>query len=787
MMKKKLFVLPVLAALFTACTNDELVVEENKVQQNEQDGAIAFDAYLNRAVTRAGKPGNMTLESSASGDVKLKDEGFGVFAYYTDGGIYSESAIPNFMYNQMVKYEGGWKYSPIKYWPNEFGTSAISMGVDRVTFFAYAPYVTVEPSTGLLTSHYDGTSVEKSTETGITGVTRNGKAGDPYVRYVGAFDPANCVDLCYGVAAEAFSSAVGAGDGANDISAGDPFLNVAKPDVASKLKFNFKHALAQLNVQVDADVDVAVHNEDNTLEGNTRVWVRSITFDGVSQRGYLNLHTGVWYETIDNSKISHASVTVHDGRRDGAEALAQDTYETPIGLNTDLIQSAAYTTATKEVNGLTVYNGITAPTQSGVIEKPKNLFSGSNLLLVVPANEQLRVTIVYDVETADATLPKFLSDGATRGSTVENKITKVITVGGDPLKLESGKKYNISLHLGMTSVKFEANVSDWQDADGAEEYFPANLPTYSAAAASQNKKVSVTLPAIAVSPYQFAVNGFTGNEAVTAGSPVLPITVVSITDGAATDNVANSGGVAIVEATYGDNNTVKNKIADAIVLTGGTSGNKLTVSVTQKAAPLGLKVLEANQKISGDNGIVLESSATVDWTSDLGEVNNTDASSVIVYKNGTTLTYNASPSADGQFKWDGSDHKIVLFTPATAGDVYTITVKAGDAAAETTSFTVKKQDAQLTGITIGASVAVDATLTVSDISTNPSGAASEIGSNITYVSSDPAVAIVDPSTGEVTGKAVGTFKITATVTDTENYHFTTATYTTGDISVTAAP
>ena len=175
-MKQKLFVLPVLAVLFAACTSDELVVDEIQVQQTEEDGIIAFDAYLTRTVTRAGYAGGLT---TSEGTKNLRTEGFGVFAYYTDGSLYSENAIPDFMYNQEVTWNSTdpdpvnhhWEYSPIKYWPNEFGSSAASTAVDRVTFFAYAPYVAVEPTSGQLTSTYDGSTTEKSTETGITALS----------------------------------------------------------------------------------------------------------------------------------------------------------------------------------------------------------------------------------------------------------------------------------------------------------------------------------------------------------------------------------------------------------------------------------------------------------------------------------------------------------------------------------------------------------------------------------------------------------------------------------------
>ena len=464
-MNKKLFILPALAlALFAACSgDDELSNGANGQQTAKDDIPVAFDAYLNRTVSRAGNTGGMDLST-------LQTSGFGVFAYYADGDIYSENAIPNFMYNQKVEWRNNaWEYWPMKYWPNEYGTTAISTGVDRVTFFAYAPYVMVQPETGLLTSYYGNSSTAAlSTETGIINLTRNYKNGDPYVHYAAAFAPNDCVDLLYGVAAEDFTSTVGAADGANKISAGKPFINVAKPAVGAKLKFNFKHALAKLKVQVDTDVDIVEHMGDESIHDHTRVWIRSITFNGVAERGYLNMNSGVWYEVMGGNKMNHASVTIHDGRVNGSEPLSENTNETPIGFNPELIQSGVYTTMPgTNAAGAAIFTKVETPTK-GVTVGYQNLFSGSNELLVIPSSEQLKITIVYDVETADPILPKLLSDGQTRGTTVENTITKSITLNGAPLKLESGKEYTLNLHLGLTSVKFEADVKNWVDGGEAD-------------------------------------------------------------------------------------------------------------------------------------------------------------------------------------------------------------------------------------------------------------------------------------------------------------------------------
>ena len=80
---------------------------------------------------------------------------------------------------------------------------------------------------------------------------------------------------------------------------------------------------------------------------------------------------------------------------------------------------------------------------------------------MIPNGEGLMVTIVYDVETKDDKLAGYLSDGITHGSTIENSITKEIKVSNEAIKMVAGQAYTITLHLGMTSVKVEATVSDW--------------------------------------------------------------------------------------------------------------------------------------------------------------------------------------------------------------------------------------------------------------------------------------------------------------------------------------
>ena len=436
---KQLYILLTSAALLASCSVN---VGDDPIK-NPKSGnpeAVNFSIYVNRGLqTKAGWGGVLTLDD-------LKDEtkanGFGVFAYYGNGALYNETSKPDFMYDQQVTYNttnNVWGYSPVKYWPNEFGEAASSEAADRLTFFAYAPFADVTPSTGVVTG--DAT-------TGIIGMSRNISAGDPVVMYSSSLTPGAGVDLCWGVAADAFTSSVD-GDN-NNVAAGYPFLNVIKPKTGDHLKFEFNHALAQLNVQIDADID------EVAADGKTKIYVRSVTFNGFSMRG-----TG---------KLKREPVTVYDGRTDGMEGVstASDLSEKPANLNPVIVQDKPYGDA-----GL----------KAGVTTTAVNLFNGAAdaPVMVIPTpGVPVTVTIVYDVETEDNRLTGYLSDGVTHGSRVENKITKNITTTQGNMILSAGKKYVVKLHLGLTSVKFDADVAVWDDTtypDPVDVNLPDNAGT----------------------------------------------------------------------------------------------------------------------------------------------------------------------------------------------------------------------------------------------------------------------------------------------------------------------
>lgn len=472
-MKTKYFFLAAAAALFAACSSDDGIAEQQQAVQQAEQVPVAFSGYVNRTITRAGVYED--IDAAA-----LKTPGFGVFAYYTDNNDYDNFSIPNFMYNQQVTGSGDsepytWTYAPIKYWPNEYGSNAVSEDYDRVTFFAYAPFVAVNPTTGkVITEGSDPTPSDHATDpTGIVGLSRNSAAGDPLVKYIASFDPAKRVDLLWGVVGaseyNSWSTKEGATPPTNQttLKSGFPWMNVKRAaGVDQKLKFTFNHALAKLNVQIDADVDDNAHNETTDVAASNKIFVRSITFTGLATKGALNLNNdetanvAKWYSFSGLSDLETGEeVTIYDGRKDGKEGTATASTEKVTGLNTDLIEDDVWVTV--NVDG------------KGVEKTAKNLFSSAtatDAIYVIPTNERVDVTIVYEVEAEDKNLPTLLADGATHGSRVKNTITKTNVFA----KLENGKFYTLKLHLGMNSVKFDAAVTGWAAETPVDSWHPAN-------------------------------------------------------------------------------------------------------------------------------------------------------------------------------------------------------------------------------------------------------------------------------------------------------------------------
>ena len=725
MIMKRIYLFAAAAALLAACSSNDLSTAQQPQQvEAAGDGSVGFDAYLERSVTRSGDnvSGTMTYNTT---NRKLTDTGFGVFGYYTDNNTYEGLTIPNFMYNQELTYDGPvsgkWGYSPVMYWPNEYGSSAIADDNDKVSFFAYAPYVDVNVNNG-----------KASDQTyGITQMSRNSATGDPYIKYIASFDYKKAVDLLWGVVPSTGNTWDIVSGATKQMAEGLPWLDVERPreaatqtDASQRIKFQFKHALAKLNVLVDYDADATTHDETHNIDmDKSRVYIRSISFTGFSMKGVLNLNNTMpneplWLAYDAESDLDATEVTtLNDGRKDGREGVGGATAPAEANqfLNPALIQTGAWTgdnwgvqrkpqnlfkfpyadefnTYLKSGAPTTIDNNSDDAFKPATDKDASATFDLSDVdnqtalqgwpVMVIPNGEEMTVTITYDVETVDKNLATLLSDGATQGSSVQNVITKTITFQGNGNKsyMEAGKKYTVKLHLGLNSVKFDAKIDEWDAAPivNGEGWLPSNVTTFQAPG-----NYNYTVLASATGNAAFSLTGFSGVEAVSAAAAGAPITT-------STPSYTASNGKVTVDAdkfAITANTTVLNvTTADAMKFTGTTSGKEVVLNLIQLAAqPVyasdGSKSTLTFSSQTGTfafkdaDGTAISGLGT--WTGDTRNVQILSAT-----RNGVEMTEvaeSATPAGALQFN-TSDDGKITIGTDAKSKEVFVFTVKAGDAA-----------------------------------------------------------------------------------------------------------
>ena len=461
-MKKRLFMFATAALMLAACSNDgEVAVNDGAAQLQSGSGAVAFDTYTSSA-TKAdawiGKCGVMNTTSLK--DTEANGGGFGVFATYSDGtpGAYAPAQGPNFMYNQKVLWNStalGWEYSPLKYWPNETAHDAqtpnqatMDTRVDKLTFFAYAPFVAssatpADAALGDLNGVAYTSHVPDADQYGIIKITANDAATDPKVTYRVSKDATKTVDLLWGIA-PAGGLNYTAVNGTNiAIGEGKPLIDLIKPAKDQKIKFLFQHALSRINF---------------TVVG---------AFDNIAPGGKKDANTKILVEKVDVFEGTAGSI-----KTDGVLNLNNGTSEWTANWETkaggDYRAAALFSVATSELTTSIKDGGEVAyaSQQEGVTTTEKPLFEDASKFFAVIPNDgtQFVFEITYYTQTNDPSLAT-----STIGSRVKNVVRVPVTVD-----LKNNKSYNFRLIIGMTSVKLEAEVADWELAGDVDAYLPQN-------------------------------------------------------------------------------------------------------------------------------------------------------------------------------------------------------------------------------------------------------------------------------------------------------------------------
>ncbi len=203
--------------------------------------------------------------------------------------------------------------------------------------------------------------------------------------------------------------------------------------------------------------EIVLESEKQLTEAGLKAIKENSTFEyndtyvePLSNQGIFNLVTGVW----------------HDIKSEGSTKRVQDIVPTDVNLENDVNNDADNEKDAVLSNELAEpkavnFNWTNAYTKDafealpiGVTTVAKNVYeSDAQPFVFMPGSYPIiTITIDYTVRTYDAKLAKKYTE-------VRQKVTKRLYILEE---IQLNKQYNILMHLGLTSVKFTASVSDWE-------------------------------------------------------------------------------------------------------------------------------------------------------------------------------------------------------------------------------------------------------------------------------------------------------------------------------------
>ena len=575
------------------------------------------------------------------------------------------------MYNQQVKYNSStsaWEYSPIKYWPNgkdaanaanSPSNTATEGGIQKISFFAYAPYV------ALSASALTGDGITKVNDSDVLSETGKGnlKVGEPTVNYTlknTDIHAAANVDLLWGVRGDAIYSETDNTD--NTAGTGIAYnVNLTKENVAEKVNFLFKHALAKvggyngLKIVADVDGNGGASVGYGTLDGKTCITVRQITIKNASvatnYSGVFNLATGAWSDLTGGTPTKGGLIdeTIKDGT-------------SSITMNTDIYDE----------DGTPTYDAGTW-TPAGVTTTAQNVYASTTqdgFYLIPGSTLQLEITVDYDVTTYDQNI---------NGDYVKTRqvITNTVTL---PNTLASNKFYTLVLHLGLTSVKFSAEVAAWDEETAGTEtevWLPSNVVEYTTAttvAAGANATVNATA---ATTAYRINLTG------IKASTNLTSVTNVGATT-AAQSGSTDGEGKAVVDVTLAANASTSDTHNATVTIKGiDSSDHEFTTVVTiiqEKAYTISTTLA------SGNSTAVYAAKAAGAYTINMTDLTN-DGKYTVESSNTTMATVTALGTASNT----GTAAIAVNLTENTGSSVRSASITITDVTTGTTSVVVINQ------------------------------------------------------------------------------------------------
>jgi len=513
----------------------------------------------------------------------------------------------------------------------------------KLSFFAYAPYVSAtttaytkggsETLPSGLTDGSDGNLVTTSeaASKGIVAMSKNSAATDMWVKYVmgASAKESDVVDLLWGLRGQKTYQETDNDNNTIATLGTDYNVDLTKQIVNEKVRFLFKHALAKvggatatatasdpqpkysgLKVVVDVDAN-GTDNEGISKQtdyftsdfdkARTLVTIKSVKIqdgasaaadDGTAVYGESltsNLTTSGWFDIMagkwDSEHVSSDGTARYSITADNAPTADPKEYK----LNPAIMEpTTAPTSANVETDpGLGTFGTWKnvmndAVTVVGVDKgAPQPVYGNEDVpgLLLIPggSEQKLYVTVDYIVRTADTKLNWDASESRKNlnFTEVEQIITNEVKLSG----LNPNKYYTLVMHLGLTSVKFEAVVADWSTTD-TDEYDDDGNPI----GGDENRK-SVWLPSNVVSPKNYSVSASATETPLSVKISGLGASAAYTTaeTGNATvaDGSADANGEATLSVTMAANKTNQPAVS-TVTVTYDTDKTKV-ITITQAA------------------------------------------------------------------------------------------------------------------------------------------------------------------------------------------------------------
>ncbi len=198
-------------------------------------------------------------------------------------------------------------------------------------------------------------------------------------------------------------------------------IDMKKPGVDDKVTFNFSHALARIGFSATYAADQVAAG--GTLDQNTTIKITKLT---------LSTAAGSEFYKSADLKLNYA---------DNKFTASWDNYSTTGNHSTfgiGIIENPVLSSTNKEIGQLNADN---------------------NYIMIIPQdlsseNDNLKIDVEYDVITKNVTGN---NNDNNESYTIHNKVTKELK----GRNFEKGNAYTYRLIIGMTSVKVEASVADW--------------------------------------------------------------------------------------------------------------------------------------------------------------------------------------------------------------------------------------------------------------------------------------------------------------------------------------